>query len=473
MINPPFELRCEYLENPIQIDTSVPRFSWIVDHKERNQSQSAYRIILSIDEESILSEKGDYWDSGKVKSFRTNNISYEGEPLKSDSKYYWRVKWWDKNGTESKFSETSRFETALLNASDWKAKWISKREFVDIKTRETLQYKTESPESFKELPAIYLRKDFTVKNEIESAKLYICGVGYYEAHLNGKKIGNRILEPAQTDYEKIALYSTYDITSSLQLQNALGVILGNGRCIEREDRQITEDIKIPVKSYEYPKLIAQIHIHYSDGTESIIGTDESWKESMGPICENGIYNGERFDARLEMAGWDSPKFNDNTWNEVVLVSGYPLASQMMQPIEITKRMRPQKLIRPHPGIYIYDFGQNFTGFVRLYVRGPRGTQIKLRFAELINEDGTLNTAPNRSALATDVYILKGEGLETYEPHFTYHGFRYVELTGFPGVPTLESIEGLFFHSNVPKMSEFNCSNQLINQIHKNIIWLQE
>ena len=153
MIKPPFELKCEYLENPIQIDTSVPRFSWIVDHEERNQSQSAYRIILSTDEKLLLSEKGDYWDSGKAKSFRTNNISYKGEPLKSDSKYYWRVKWWDKNDSESEFSEISKFETALLNTSDWKAKWISKREFVDIKTRETLQYKTESPESFKELPA--------------------------------------------------------------------------------------------------------------------------------------------------------------------------------------------------------------------------------------------------------------------------------------------------------------------------------
>jgi len=472
MIKPPFKLRCEYLKKPIQVDTIVPRFSWIIEHEERNQYQSAFCIIISSEEALILSEKGDYWDSGKVKSVQTNNISYEGEPLKSDSKYYWRVKWWDKNDSESEFSETSRFETALLNASDWKAKWISKREFVDINTRKTLQYKTASPESSKELPALYLRKEFTINKEIKSAKLYICGVGYYETHLNGKKIGNRILEPAQTDYEKIALYSTYDITSSLQHQNALGVILGNGRCIEREIRQITKDIKIPVKSYEYPKLIAQIHIHYFDGTESIIGTDESWKESMGPISENGIYNGERYDARLEIPGWDSPKINDNAWNEAILVSGYPLASQMMQPIEVTKIMRPQKLLRPQPGMYIYDFGQNFTGFVRLYVRGPRGTQIKLRFAELLNENGTLNTAPNRSALATDIYILKGEGLETFEPHFTYHGFRYVELTGFPGVPTLENIEGLFFHSNVPKASEFNCSNQLVNQIHHNIIWGQ-
>jgi alpha-L-rhamnosidase len=229
---------------------------------------------------------------------------------------------------------------------------------------------------------------------------------------------------------------------------------------------------LPVLSYGYPKLIAQINIHYLDGTESIIGTDESWKESMGPICENGIYYGEKYDARCEMPGWDSPNFNDGTWNKAILVAGYPLASQMMQPIEVTKIMRPQKMFRPQFGKYIYDFGQNFTGFVRLYVRGPNGTQIKLRFAELLNEDGTLNTAPNVGALATDIYILKGEGLETFEPHFTYHGFRYVELTGFPGVPTLENIEGLFFHSNVPKASEFNCSNQLINQIHHNVIWSQ-
>jgi len=471
MIKPPFELRVEYLKNPIQIDTLIPRFSWIIEHKQRNQSQSAYRIIVSTEESIILSEHGNYWDSGKVKSIQTNNVPYDGKPLKSDSKYYWRVKWWDKNDSESDFSEIFWFETALLNASDWKAKWISKRECVDKKKRETHQYKSENI-PFKELPAFYLRKEFILEKEVKKAKLYICGLGYYEAHLNGKKIGKRILEPAQTDYESIALYSTYDVTKSLQSQNALGVILGNGRCVERQNDQAVQAFKLPTKNYEYPKLIAQINLKYSDGTERIIGTDESWKESMGPIQENGIYFGEKYDARLEMSGWDTPKFNDAAWNKAVLVSGYPLASQTMQPIEITKILKPRKMFCPQPGTYIFDFGQNFTGFVRLYVRGPKGAQIRLRFAEILKEDGRLNTAPNRNALATDIYILSGEGLETFEPHFTYHGFRYVELTGYPGVPSLEVIDGLFFHTNVPKTSEFNCSNQLINQIHTNIIWSQ-
>jgi len=471
MIKSPIELRCEYFKNPIQIDTLVPRFSWLLDHDERNQSQSAYRIIVSTEESSMLSEHGNYWDSGKVKSDQTFNIPYEGKPLESNSKYYWRVKWWDRNDSESNFSEISYFETALLNISDWKANWISKKEFVDKEARKKLQY--QSPNiPFKELPSLYLRKEFTLKKEVKSAKLYICGIGYYEIRLNGKKIGTRILEPAQTDYEKISLYSTYDITSSLQHQNALGVILGNGRCVERQFDPTTQPFDLPTKNYEYPKLIAQINLKFSDGTESFIGTDESWKESLGPIQENGIYYGEKYDARLEMPGWDSPKFNDAAWKKSILVSGYPLASQMMHPIETTKILSPHKIFSPHPGIYVYDFGQNFTGFVRLYIQGPRGTQIRLRFAEILNKDGTLNTAPNKNALATDIYILKGEGLETFEPHFTYHGFRYVELTGFPGVPSLETIEGLFFHSNVPKASEFNCSNQLINQIHKNIIWSQ-
>jgi len=188
--------------------------------------------------------------------------------------------------------------------------------------------------------------------------------------------------------------------------------------------------------------------------------------------ENGIYLGEKYDARLEMSDWDKPNFDDSNWKSASVVEGYNLASQLMQPIQISKVVKPQKLESPQPGIYIYDFGQNFTGFVRLKVRGPRGCEVKLRHAEILKEDGNLNTATNRSALATEVYILRGEGEEIYQPSFTYHGFRYLELTGYPGVPSLETIEGYFFHSNVPKIGDFHCSNSLINKIHTNIIWGQ-
>ncbi|MFX1487916.1 MAG: family 78 glycoside hydrolase catalytic domain [Promethearchaeota archaeon] len=462
MLEPPHNLRCEYLENPIEIDIQNPRFSWLLTHKGRNQSQSAYQIIVSSKKALLNAEKGDIWDTGKIISQNFVNIEYDGKALRSNSTYYWRVKWWDKDDLESSFSKPAIFGTALLEESEWKAKWISKKEFVDKKTRKALQYKSGERGLFgrlKEVNAIYLRKEFNIEKQIKTAKLYISGLGYYELRINGNRIGDRILDPAQTDYNKIALYSTYDITKDLQTFNAIGVILGNGRSVE-------------LFRYDFPKLIAQIYIEYKDGTNDIIITDESWKVSNGPILQNGIYFGEIYDARLEMPGWDNPDFEDNIWDNVVVVNGYNLASQLMQPIQISKVMKPQTIQSPQAGMYIYDFGQNYTGFVRLKLRGPRGCQVKLRFAEILNEHGTLNTATNGNAPATDIYILKGEGEESYQPHFTYHGFRYVEITGFPGVPSLETIVGLFFHSNVPKVSDFFCSNDLINQLHTNIIWGQ-
>ena len=462
MIKPPFNLRCEYLENPIEIDIPNPCFSWVLEHKQRNQLQSAYQIIVSSEENLCRSGVGDLWDTNKVYSKNQVNIKYEGHPLKSNTNYYWRVKWWDKDDSVSSDSELNNFGTALLEKSDWKAKWISNSEFIDINKRKTLQYKSGERGMVgiqKEVYAVYLRKEFSFSKPLKSAKVYVCGLGYYEFRLNGKKVGNRILEPAQTDYNKIALYSCFEITGFLQNQNALGIILGNGRCVE-------------LFGYDFPKLILQIHLSFEDGTNETVITDESWKISAGPITENGIYYGEKYDAQLEMPGWDLPNFDESLWKYAAVVNGHDLSSQLMEPIQITQVLKSKKVYSPKQGTYIYDFGQNFTGYVRLKVRGPRGQEIKLRFSEIIYENGTLNTGTNGRAVATDIFVLKGEGEEVFEPHFTYHGFRYVEVTNFPGVPSKDSIEGLFFHSNVEKTGDFFCSNELINKIHSNIIWSQ-
>ncbi len=462
MIKPPFDLKCEYLVNPICIDVKEPRFSWELAHEQKNQTQSAYQIIISSNK--ILSEgkNGDVWDTGKVELDLSVNVPYNGRALESDKQYYWRVKWWDKNDKESNYSHIHYFETALLEKSEWKAQWISREEFIDKQTRKKLQYKSGGRNvagRIKEVHALYLRKDFSTLKKIKSAKAYICGLGYYELRINGKKVGNRILEPAQTDYNRLALYSTYDVSDVLLKENAIGVILGNGRCIE-------------LFGYNFPKLIVQINIHYSDNSKEIICSDNSWKISNGPIKENGIYFGEIYDARNEMPGWDKTGFDDKKWNNAITVEGYNLSSQMMCPIQITKSIEPQEIFSPEPGLYIIDFKQNFTGFVKMKVRGPRSSKVKLRFSEILLTSGTLNTATNQNAPATDMYILKGEGAECFVPHFTYHGFRYVEITGFPGVPTKKNFEGLFLHSNVPKTGDFYCSNSLINQIHTNIIWGQ-
>ena len=462
MIKAPFNLRCEYLTNPICIENKKPRFSWLLEHEERNQSQTSYQIIVSSTIELARDKKGDIWDSGKNSSNENYNISYNGDALQSDTTYFWRVKWWDKNNNESEFSDISFFGTALLQSSDWKAHWISKEEFIDKNSRKKLQYKSGGRNlagRIKELHALYLRKQFSISKNIRSAKIYVCGLGFYQLRINGKKVGDRILDPAQTDYNKLALYSSFDVTNLLQNENIIGVILGNGRSVE-------------LFGFDFPKLILQLNIHYEDGTNETICTDGSWKVSNGPIKENGLYFGEIYDARLEMPGWDTSNFDDQGWKNAAQVNGYDLASQMMQPIQVSKIVYPKEIYSPKPGVYVIDFKQNFTGFVRMNVHGPPGAEIKLRFSEIIYKDGMINTATNGGAPANDIYILKGKGEEIYEPHFTYHGFRYVEITGFPGVPSLDNFEGLFFHSNVPKVGDFYCSNNLINQIHSNILWGQ-
>ncbi len=462
MIKPPYNLRCEYLNNPIEIDTPNPRFTWHMHHEQRAQKQTTYQILVSSKKEFSQSDYGDLWDSGKVESENNVNIVYEGKELKSSTIYYWKVKWWDKNGRASDYSEIAEFETAFLQETDWKANWITRKAFTDKKERKKFQYKSGFAiflGMVREYYGIYIRKEFSLIKKIKYARLYICGLGWYELRINGKKIGNRILDPAWTDYKKIVLYSTYNVTDSLKEKNAIGIILGNSRYLEKS-------------GYSYPKLILQLIIRYEDDSTESICSDITWKFSQGPILENGLYLGEKYDARLEIPGWDSPNFNDSSWENAILCEGPKLASQMMPPIRATKVLKPQNLYSNSPGSYIYDFGQNFTGFIRLKVRGPHGTEIIIKYSEIVDRNGNLNTATNRLAKATDVYILKGEGEEIFEPHFTYHGFRYIEVIGFPGVPTINNIEGLFIHTDVTKIGNFYCSNTLINQVHENVIWGQ-
>ncbi len=462
IISPPYNLRCEYLNNPIEIDTSFPRFSWLLRHEERAQAQKAYQIIISSQKDYAESGNGDLWDTGKVNTENTVNIVYNGKSLENNTIYYWRVKWWDKNDNKSEYSEIAKFETAFLTESEWKANWITRRAFIDKKERKKFQYKSGTHVFLgvvREFYGVYLRKEFNISKKITNARVYVCGLGNYELRINGKKIGDKILDPGCTDFKKLALYSKYDVNKSLKEKNAICVILGNGRYLKNF-------------GFTYPKLKLQLIIQYEDGTKDIICSDDTWKVSQGPILENGLYYGEKYDARLEIPGWDKPNYNDSSWENTAIVDGPRLTSQMMPPIRISKVIKPKKLYSTKPGVYIFDFGQNFTGFIRLKVNGPRGSEIKIRHSEIIFDDGTLNTATIRTASATDTYILKGGEEEIFKPHFTYHGFRYAEITGFPGVPSLENVEGLFIHSDVPKTGNFSCSNEIINKTHENIIWGQ-
>jgi alpha-L-rhamnosidase len=319
------------------------------------------------------------------------------------------------------------------------------------------------------LPARMLRKDFNVAGEVKRATLYISGLGLSEACLNGSKVGDDVLVPALSDYDKRVYYLTYDVTPRLATgANALGVILANGRYFAPRH-------KVPtfMRTFGYPKLLLQLEIQYSDGKAERVVSDSSWKlTTEGPIRANNEYDGEIYDARREMEGWSRPGFDDSGWQKAQAVKGPAgvLSSQMIEPIRVTETLKPMAMNQVSPGVYIFDMGQNMVGWCRLTVSGPKGTQVSLRHAERLRPDGTLYLDNLRSALVTDVYTLKGEGTEVYEPRFTYHGFRYVEIKGYPGEPTLASLEGREVHDAVEQHTDFASSNPLLNQIYKNVVW---
>jgi alpha-L-rhamnosidase len=317
------------------------------------------------------------------------------------------------------------------------------------------------------LAARYLRREFAVAKKVRRATAYICGLGLSELYVNGHKIGDDVLSPALSEYDKRAFYVSYDVTGQLKRgDNAIGVILGNGRFFAPSSPS-------GMRSFGYPKLQLQMNVEYTDGTTAQIVSDEHWKlTTNGPIRFDNEYDGEEYDARMEMPGWSEPKFDDSKWQPVQVVApGAPmLSAQIGEPIRVTATFHPIAITNPKPGMYVFDMGQNIAGWCRLEVSGPTGTAVKLRHGETLNPDGTIYTANLRTAKAEDIYTLKGKGVETYEPRFTYHGFRYVEVTGFPGKPELGAIEGRVVHDALPEAGEFATSNPLLNQIYHNIYW---
>ena len=426
--HPPDNLRCEYLENPIGIDVKKPRFSWMLKHSERGHTQTAFQLIVSSDP---MAEEADIWDSNKVASDRSLHVVYDGKPLESDRTYFWKVRYWDDQDVPSPYSQVARFDTGLFDPEDWEGEWIGGKN--------------------------QLRKEFSVNARVKRGRTHVCGLGYYELQLNGQKVGNNVLDPGYTTYEKRILYSSYDITPFIHNGvNALGAMLGKGWSTVR-------------------LLKLQLNIELEDGNKMTIFSDPSWKQTDGPIIQDSIYNGEIYDARLETHGWDCPGFDDSSWISVEtgIVPKGTLSAQMIPPIKVMDTIVPLKMTNPAKGVYVFDMGQNFSGWVELRVSGPRGREVRLRHAELLYENGMINQENLRSARAEDVYILKGKGVEIYQPHFTYHGFRYVEMTGYPGVPNMETIRGKVVHSAVQQIGNFSCSKPILNQLQRLIIWGQK
>jgi alpha-L-rhamnosidase len=422
----PTSLKCEYLRDPVGIDVAQPRLSWVLNHTERGQGQSAYQVVVS-----TWPESGGrvVWDSGQVAVTESTHVAYAGQPLESDRTYSWKVRYWDRNGRPSPYSAAARFDTGLLARAEWKGRFIG--------------------------GGNQLRKEFTLARRPVRARAFISGLGYYELRINGHKAGHRVLDPGWTTYAKRVLYSAYDVTALLQEgNNAVGVMLGQGRYRNRE-------------------ALLQLAIELEGGQRVEVVTDGSWKAAQGPILSDDVYNGETYDARLETRGWDRAGFDDGAWKPAAVVNGPQgvLSAQMMPPIRVVDTIVPLKMTSPRPGVYVYDMGQNFSGWVELRVRGPRGARVAMRHAELLYEDGTLNVENLRPARATDVYILRGDGgEEVWEPRFTYHGFRYLELSGLPGAPKPDTIRGRVVHTDVQPVGGFASSKALLNQLQSNIVW---
>ena len=453
----PQQLRSEYRANPQGIDVTDPRLSWVLaaaDAKARGLRQTAYRVIVASTERALAAGTGDLWDTGKVASDQSAQVVYAGKPLTSGAAAFWKVQVWDQAGQPSAWSAPAQWSMGLLHPEDWQAKWIGRDE-PDTTTAHRLAGRL-------------LRKEFQAPKPVRRATVYYSGLGLSELYLNGAKVGDHVLSPGLTDYDKHVLYVTFDVTKQIAAgRNAIGLMLGNGRYrAPRVDARRT-------RNFGDPKAILRLDVEYQDGSRATVVSDETWKlSSAGPILANNEYDGEEYDARMEQTGWNRAGFDDGKWEPVHIVAAPAgvLAAQMAEPLRVTETLRPVSLKVLKPGVYIFDMGQNMVGWCRLRVAGPKGTQITLRHAETLNPDGSLYTANLRTARVTDLYTLKGEGTEVWEPRFTYHGFRYVELTGFPGAPTATALEGRVVHDDMEKSADFTSSNTLLNQIHHNMFW---
>lgn len=445
------DLTCEHKVSPV-IDVQNPRLSWKIMATENNISQTAYQIRVSTD--SSFSSPKLVWNSGKVMSDESVLQKYQGDKLNSGEKYYWQVKVWDNKGRETPWSAPSQWETGLLHPSEWIAQWIELK-------GDTNRYS----------PSPYLRKEFTISKKIDRAVVYVTAHGLYELHLNGEKVGDQVLTPGWTTYNHRLQYQTYDITNSLvQGVNAIGSILGEGWY--KGTLGWVNNWGVYGKNLG---LYMQIKIDYSDGTSSIIITDDTWKgTNNGPILKNGIYYGEEYDATRRLTGWNKVGYNDSGWQDIV-VSEYKNKLISSESVDIKKieEITPMKIFRSPKGSLLVDMGQNMVGWIRLKVSGPRGTQITIRHAEVLDKYGEFYTENLRSAESELKYKLAGTGEEIYEPRFTFMGFRYLEVEGFPGTLTEDNITGVVVHSDMKRTGEYESSDSLLNQLQHNIVWGQK
>ncbi len=448
------DLKVEYFENPVGIDDPNPRLAWKINSDQRNTMQTAYRVQVSTDDDFTKSEIT--WDTGKTNSDQSVHLHYEGDELESRQRYYWRVQVWDNHGQQSGWSETGFWEMGLLNTGDWQAEWIEPGFEQDEDKSE---------------PSPMLRNEFDLDGEVQSARAYVTAHGLYEMKINGQKVGDRVFTPGWTSYNKRLQYQTYDVTGLLQSgDNAVAAKLGDGwyrGYLAWGDARNHYGTTLG--------LLAQIEVTYTDGSTEIIGTDPNWKATTGPIIKSDIYNGEIYDARMEKPGWIETGYDDAEWSDVTVAnhSKEILVAPEAPPVRKIQELKPVDIFTTPEGDTVADMGQNLVGWVRLNVEGEAGTEVTLKHAEVLDKDGNFYTANLRAADQKATYILKGEGEEVYEPTFTFMGFRYVKIEGYPGEITADDLTGVVIHSDMEPTGHFSTSNPLINQLQHNIVWGQK
>ncbi|MFP4193087.1 MAG: family 78 glycoside hydrolase catalytic domain [Candidatus Hydrogenedentota bacterium] len=489
----PARLRVEYLDNPLGIDETQPRLDWVVESDERGEYQTAHRVLAATSRDKLEPGEADLWDSQKVGTDQTRHVVYTGKPLESRQQVHWTVRVWDADGEPSDWAEPAHWSMGLLDERDWEAEWISFRDEREIEA---------SPDHRVLPPARYYREEFQTANAVERATVYATALGNYDLHINGQRVTENRFMPGWTDYHKRVYYNTFDVTELVREgDNAIGAVLADGWYAGYLGFGPLVNYG-PNRSGRYfygktPSLKIHLEIEYADGSTDIVATEPGWWVGTGAYTAADHLMGERYDARLAPEGWAEPGFDASGWEEAVhasengeLLAPYSdaggerevdlgfkepphLEAYPQHPVRPTEVLEPVEITEREDGSYIVNFGQNTAGITRLHAEGPEGHEITIRHGEMLREDGSLLVENLRTAEATNVFTLRGdEGGETFEPRFTFHGFQYAEVTNYPGELTEDDIESVVLHSDTPLVSEFECSDPMLNQFFQNVVWTQ-
>ncbi len=443
----PSQLKTADLVNPRGIDATNPDFGWIPLASEpvlRGQVQGAYQILVSDSVAALASDTGNLWDSGKVESDQTFDLSYAGKPLKAHQTCYWKVKLWDGKGIDSGWSEPASWTMGFLPAGSWNPTWINNGDLTAI-----------------------FRKEVKLTKPVKRAWIYASALGIYELRMNGRKVGEELFAPGWTDYRKRVQYQRHEVTDLLASGgNVIGAELAPGWFSGKIGWFAAG------RYGKRPAFAAELHLEFTDGSSQVVATDGTWKASAAPLTASDILDGDQYDSRLEQNGWDLPGFDDAKWTaaEVVIGEKRNMVAQRDQPVGVIREMKPVKVSEPTPGTFVYDLGQNITGVARIKVQGSQGTKVTLRFAERINPDGTLDVTNLKLAKATDTFILSGNGSETFQPKFTFHGFRWLSIEGLAKAPAPSDVTGVVIGSLLPEAGTFETSNPDLNQLISNLRW---